>query len=285
MNKSRAIFKIALFLSIIILTACEKQVCSYCGEEKYCEEYKIIDTTRYICKECMDDPNITTSGNVVAEYQAPPLEPSDFGVGSDRNKTQNQQTDNTNASTENSNYNYNSSENSSDVTFENGENNDYSSDTNINNDISNASNDQVSNNSQKSKDQLLGEIAASLASANMQLSPDSSAEDAYGINFSTGEYAGVKLQFKQGSNGKPALSICKYGSDSDSAEDTFKSVCVYSSLAFINSNDYDGSGSTIYTSTKGNGSFESDACNFTYNSSPSSNESEGAPLAEFMISY
>lgn len=69
MKKSN--FGIQLLISVLFLlltTGCGKVVCSYCGESRFCEEYDINGTTRYICKDCLMDPNIGIYGNVVRDY-------------------------------------------------------------------------------------------------------------------------------------------------------------------------------------------------------------------------
>ena len=53
---------------LLLTTGCGKVVCSYCGESKFCDEYDINGTTRYICKDCLADPNIGIYGNVVRDY-------------------------------------------------------------------------------------------------------------------------------------------------------------------------------------------------------------------------
>lgn len=53
---------------LILTTGCGKEVCSYCGESRFCDEYDINGTTRYICKDCLNDPNIGIYGNVVRDY-------------------------------------------------------------------------------------------------------------------------------------------------------------------------------------------------------------------------
>ena len=55
-------------LFLVLTTGCGKVVCSYCGETKFCDEYDINGTTRYICKDCLNDPNIGIYGNVVRDY-------------------------------------------------------------------------------------------------------------------------------------------------------------------------------------------------------------------------
>ncbi len=69
MKKSDFVLKLLIpFLFLLLTTGCGKVVCSYCGESRFCEEYDINGTTRYICKDCLRDPNIGIYGNVVRDY-------------------------------------------------------------------------------------------------------------------------------------------------------------------------------------------------------------------------
>ena len=69
MRRSCLRFKLLISVLLLLLTAgCGKVVCSYCGESRFCDEYDINGTTRYICKDCLTDPNIGIYGNVVRDY-------------------------------------------------------------------------------------------------------------------------------------------------------------------------------------------------------------------------
>ena len=74
-----------------ILTACQEQICSYCGEEKVCQDYDVLGTTRHICEDCIDNPAISTSGNVILDYASEYVDPSLYGVGVSENEPESSQ--------------------------------------------------------------------------------------------------------------------------------------------------------------------------------------------------
>ncbi len=61
--------KICIMLVFLLpLSGCGREVCDYCGETRFCENYDINGTERHICKDCLNDPQIGIYGNVVREY-------------------------------------------------------------------------------------------------------------------------------------------------------------------------------------------------------------------------
>jgi len=61
---------LCIFLCGILLTGCGPQECSFCGQKRFCKEFDLLGTTRYICEDCLHDPSIAVSGNVAREYSA-----------------------------------------------------------------------------------------------------------------------------------------------------------------------------------------------------------------------
>lgn len=74
--KSKLTILILVLSSSILLYGCGEQVCSYCGEEKKCKEYDILGTERFICADCMNNPNASSSGNVIWDYTSDLIDPS-----------------------------------------------------------------------------------------------------------------------------------------------------------------------------------------------------------------
>lgn len=264
MNKKFSLILITI-LSIFILTACEKQVCSYCGEEKYCETYKVLDTERSICKECMNNPEVTASNNVINEYQAAPLDDSLFGVGSDRHNKNNNVSENQNTS--------NISENTS------AENTDS---TNSVSKTEDTANNQFSNNdtasqtsSYDSREDVVGRLAPLLSSSGLQLSPSPDNKKIYSIVGSDGNNTGITLTFDNNSNNKLSLNIARNSSADNAA---YTNTCISAALAFINSTDYNQIGYDIYNNACQYGNYTKYGCRFYYMDNSDNS-------AEFDISY
>lgn len=55
-------------LCAFFLTACGREICDFCGENKFCKEFDILGKTRFICQDCLNDPRIAISGNMVRTY-------------------------------------------------------------------------------------------------------------------------------------------------------------------------------------------------------------------------
>ncbi len=64
----KIIFSLLLLLIALPLSGCVRAVCSYCGEEKFCKEFDILGVKRNICSDCLSNPAIGLSGNVVRDY-------------------------------------------------------------------------------------------------------------------------------------------------------------------------------------------------------------------------
>ncbi len=55
-------------LCAFLLCACGREVCDFCGENRFCKEFDILGKTRFICRECLNNPKIAVSGNMVRTY-------------------------------------------------------------------------------------------------------------------------------------------------------------------------------------------------------------------------
>lgn len=257
---------LAFLFSILILSGCGKVACSYCGEEKFCEEYNILDTTRYICQDCANDPNVTLSSNVVSEYQAAPLDDSFFGIGSDRNKKETSDDNEANA----------------DSSAEESSTSDYydSSENNENNTLESIPETQTSANSNSvGKDEILSRLAPLMSSTNLLLAPGANANE-YSVSQSTGDNTDVTIQFNTDSNGKCSLVITKQGKNNIAP---FTNSCINASLAFIDSTDYSQTGYEIYNNTCQHDTYTKYGCIFTYKDNENASGSDA--FATYTISF
>ncbi len=66
-NSTAGLF-ILFFLCSLLLCGCGPVACDFCGRTKFCKEFDILGITRNICNECLNDPRIAISGNMVRTY-------------------------------------------------------------------------------------------------------------------------------------------------------------------------------------------------------------------------
>lgn len=57
MKKSKKVVIVILTVLMVslLLTACGRQICSVCGEKKFCKDTMVLGTTCYICKDCQKE--------------------------------------------------------------------------------------------------------------------------------------------------------------------------------------------------------------------------------------
>ena len=67
MNDRKTIWLLCT-LFCLLLSACGQQECDFCGQNKFCKEFDVMGTTRYICRDCLNDPSLAVSGNVARSY-------------------------------------------------------------------------------------------------------------------------------------------------------------------------------------------------------------------------
>lgn len=274
-SKNKILSSIKLiFVGILfscIFTACEKQTCDYCLEEKYCDEYKILDTTRYICKDCMKNPSIAVSGNVVNHYKAEPLDPSLFGVGSTQYKQSLENQNNANnsevaANPENSTPN--TTNNNSDISPENNnnsnpDNNSNNNETNSSEDSQNSPDENNTNNNDNNTSNASGmsditDRANSLLS-NSGLRLVKSSDNNFDVQDQNGNNTGISFSFDSDNQGRPKLNV-----KSNSTSNSFTNTCIASALAFVNSTDIEGKGYEIFNNACQYGNYAKDNCRFYY---------------------
>ncbi len=63
-----AALPLLLLFCCLFLGGCGREVCDFCGETKFCKEFDILGVTRFICQDCLNNPSIAISGNMVRTY-------------------------------------------------------------------------------------------------------------------------------------------------------------------------------------------------------------------------
>lgn len=266
-----SIKKLFIITSLItlFLTGCEKQVCDYCGEEKYCGEYDILGTTRYICDTCLNSPTSGISSNVANSYAAEPLptaEPTgEVSVNNDSSSDSNQTAnDNMNpAQTSGSNIDPGQAADGSTAESTPVQEQDaqgVQSANNDNTDTTSTSAQQSGTNIYLTRDEALSTISASLADSGLSISPDENASATYKVD-SNGNPTGISIVFSSSNNGTLAASVTR---DSSASDTDYATCCINTALAFLGSTDFSGTGYTLYNTALEHGNYNKDNCRFYY---------------------
>ncbi len=265
MKKSKITLISFFFFISILLTACQKQICSYCGRECFCTEYDVLGTTRYICDECLSNPRAAISGNVINDYESDLIDPAVYQANA----------------IENYNDHFDSSEDDSSapdispiasvplVTSVPAENQ-----SELRNDSS-----VLSADSELSS--LISNISSQLATHSMSLVKSEESDLLYSL-YLNDNYINIDFEFSQSSSGKPQLSISKY---SEASDNDFTAACIDSSIAFIGSGDYSGDGYTIFNNSVSLGNYSYNGCRFYYTESSDIEIAEGTAPIKYDISY
>lgn len=252
---------IITLLSVIMLTltGCAKETCSYCGEEKYCEKYDVLDTTRYICKECMENPDVAISGNVVSEYQAPPLDPEIFGVGSDKRKQQ--QTESENSDVQNNTQNADqttdtineSNTDDANINTITTDNTDTNSDTPADSQQATSPSSQQNNSSDNS---IIDRINTVLAISGLTVS---SKNDNYQAVDDVGNYVGIDILLESSSSN--TMVIRNYSKNNP---ENYQTIVTAAIAAYLNETDPNGLSREVFSNTKQYGNYNQNGCKFYY---------------------
>jgi len=267
-NMRKNSFKIILISMVLlycmILTGCEKQICSYCGQEKECDEYDILGTKRYICRDCLGDTAMSLSGNVIVDYESDLIDPALYLPASSV---------------------------SDDTAFVAGDlgsvsdnNEAVSAEDVLAMDIPPAKEEKedtsgAGDNNHLSKDELVSAVAASLSSYNYFIQPDGDNNDKYSI-YLGGDDAKIVVVF---SSNQGAGSVIVSMLEGASLDD-FTNVCISMNLAVLEGDNRDQDSNNIFNNAKSYGNYSSDGCKFYYMDGLNSADNDGV-VATYEIKY
>ncbi|MBR5420993.1 MAG: hypothetical protein IK115_07605 [Lachnospiraceae bacterium] len=68
MYKAKGKLLLLFILLSLTLCACGMETCDFCGEKKFCKQFDILGVTRFICNDCLNNPLVAVSGNMVRTY-------------------------------------------------------------------------------------------------------------------------------------------------------------------------------------------------------------------------
>lgn len=254
-----------VLLQCILMAGCEKQICSYCGEEKECDEYDILGTKRYICSDCLGSTAMSLSGNVIVEYESDLIDPAQYLPSTSVSDNDTFVAGDLGQVSDNS---------SEGITAEDILSMDIPSNTNEEKEQSSPSS------SSKGKDEIVGNAAALLSSYNYYIQPDTDNPDAYHIYYGSDD-AKIIVEFIESSTGVASATIRLL---EGAKEEDFTNVCINMNLAFLGSADYEQDGKGVYNSAQSYGNYSNGGCKFYYMDGLEAADNDGA-TATYEIKY
>lgn len=270
----RLMIAISVSLLTLLLCACGKTTCDFCGQQKVCKEFDVMGTTRHICNDCLNNTASAVSGNVARQYaelfENGTLEyPADSPLAdhSEDEQTEGEETPETPEPVEV----YTPVDDSSDD--QNTDETDVAPD-----ESAEPTEDTAVDTSGLTNEALISDLNRKLQADSMILYADANDVNIYHL-YENGADTGIVFTVSPGTSGDK-LSICQYSPDSSQA---YVKAVIRSILTYIDSNDYDGLGHDIYNGTIQNGSYSQSGINF-YSSIGTADEIErGLPSSTFEI--
>jgi hypothetical protein len=283
----KLILLILLAIFSIFMPGCaKKEKCAYCGEEKYCNEYNILGTTRFICDKCLNDPTSSISGNVLLDYESDLIDPELYIV-SVNDVTPAAVSDNgfipIGDNTQTDTASVTPSEDiipetavptpaPTDVTPATPEPTPTPSET--------APSSNVNINT-KGKDTVVANIQTALSAQGYYLKQSDDTDTKYEL-YNGNTATGIMFDFS-GSDSqttKLTASMPKGASDVD-----FLNTCICSALGFMGSDDYYGVGADVYNNAVLHGNYSYNGCKFYYTEASDKEVADGGPIVRFQASY
>lgn len=283
----KLIWLILLGIFMLFFTGCaKKEVCAYCGEEKYCKEYKILDVTRYICDECLNDPRSSISGNVLLDYESDLIDPELYIVSVNDTTVP--------AVSENDFIPIGDNTAVSDTT---------PSENNVPETVIPTPYPEVTpvpevsptpaqetpessptsnvNINTKGKDTVVANIQTALQTQGYYLKQSDDTDTKYEL-YNGNNATGIMFDFtgSDSQTTKLTASMPKGASDVD-----FLNTCICSALGFMGSDDYYGVGADVYNNAVLHGNYSYNGCKFYYTESSDKEVADGGPIVRFQASY
>ena len=263
----RKLFKTVIpsIIILLFLTGCGEQLCSYCGQEKNGKEYDVLGTARFICYDCMNNPEAYISGNVIWDYASSLIDPEVYVPSA-----------NLIPETEDTAEQPDSLPDISDImndTADSAVNNISDIVTDVSNTVANITDNEdnpdetpsVSTENSTFEPSGAGQAAPIISRLNDLLSKngyslvnDNTLTDVYSIE-KNNTNQNIKIEFLKDDTNRMVISMA-----ADSDQDLFKEICINSALAYINDTDYETMGNEIYNNAYQYGNYNFDKYSFYY---------------------
>lgn len=261
------------FLCALALSGCGPTPCDFCGKTRFCKEFDIVGVTRHICNDCLNDPRVAVSGNMVRlyseMYENGSLEyPTDSPLHPDYGKPTEAPSGTPTVLPSYSDISVVLPEGGSGGL----------------NPAPTAPTPAVPSSTapaggKLSGEELLSSLNESLAADNMSLTPVAGKSGEYTL-MCGGADTGIKFKTSAGTADRDKLVIEQ--GENASSSDYVKSA-IRSILTYMNSNDYDGLGHDIYNGAIQSGSFIYNGTTFVSTVHTADEIEKGSAISDFSI--
>ncbi|MCR5249512.1 MAG: hypothetical protein K6E50_02765 [Lachnospiraceae bacterium] len=272
---------LAMLFLVLPLCGCSFKVCDFCGRKRVCGEYDVLGVTRYICDDCLNDPRIAVSGNMVRTYSEMYENGTlEYPEGSPMRADAGEQKEEPSVTGEAALPTL-----TEDVHIE------------IPVDQSAADNggtntlpptptpvpaqqpDSNTGAQGLSGTALIDKLNASLAADNMQLAASGNEGEYKVVSGDTD--LGIRMKVSKGSNSEKDVLVVEQGRNASSSD--YVKAAIRSILCYMNSDDYEGLGHDIYNQTIQNGDFRYEGLLFRSVVHTADEIEKGSPVSDYSI--
>ncbi|MBQ9867012.1 MAG: hypothetical protein IJM34_08325 [Lachnospiraceae bacterium] len=266
------------FLCALFLTGCGPVACDFCGKTKFCKTFDIVGVERHICNECLNDPSVAVSGNMVRTYSERYEDgslkyPDDSPLNPDYGKPK-EEPSLTPAVMPPASGEINVSR------YEQGTAGPTPTPvTAPTPTAASASSNTASDPGKLSGEALISALNSKLSADNMSLSPVAGKTGEYTL-LSSGNDTHIRFKTSAGSADKDKLIVEQRENASSS---DYVKAAIRSILAYTGSDDYDGLGHDVYNAAIQNGSFINNGITFVSTVHTADEIEKGAAISDFSI--
>lgn len=261
------------FLCALTLSACGPTPCDFCGKTRFCKEFDIVGVTRHICNNCLNDPRVAVSGNMVRfyseMYENGSLEyPADSPLNPDYGKP-----------TEEPSGTPTVLPSYSDISVVLPEGNNNALTPASATPAPGAPSSAAPAGGSLSGEELVSSLNRSLSADNMSLTPVAGKPGEYTLMSGNAD-TGIRFKTTAGTADRDKLVIEQ--GENASSSDYVKSA-IRSILTYMNSDDYDGLGHDIYNGAIQSGSFIYNGTTFVSTVHTADEIEKGSAISDFSI--
>lgn len=265
----------AFLLCALLLCGCGPVACDFCGKTRFCKKFDIVGIERHICNDCLNDPRIAISGNMVRtyseKYEDGSLEyPADSPLNPDYGKPTEAPSGTPVPKPATGDINISR--------YEQGTGTSQPSSAPTAPAAPTAAPTAAAPSS-LSGEALINALNSNLAADNMSLNPVANKSGEYTL-LSGGNDTHIRFKISAGTADKDRLTI-EQGEDASSSD--YVKAAIRSILAYTGSDDYEGFGHDVYNAAIQSGSFFNNGISFISTVHTADEIEKGSAVSDFAI--